>query len=149
VPDQHPVVSAVGLVIAYKSSAPPTVLSISRLVAFDPSTNKIVWKHDDVSTGGIAGGNSSPCNSPVTITAGGVALIGRSVALPSAPLGGGVIQAYDMKTGSLDWQLPVLINGSALPVVPRITPYAVNGKEYLAAYQSGALGPQVSVYALP
>jgi hypothetical protein len=60
-----------------------------------------------------------------------------------------MIQAYDIKTGSLDWQIPVLINGSPLPVVPRITPYAINGKEYLAAFQSGALGPQIGVYALP
>jgi hypothetical protein len=41
------------------------------------------------------------------------------------------------------------VNGSALPVIPRITPYAINGKEYLATYQDAALGPQVSVYALP
>jgi hypothetical protein len=60
-----------------------------------------------------------------------------------------VIQAYDVKTGNFDWQVPVLSNGSSLPVVPRIAPYAINGKEYLAAFQAGALGPQISVYALP
>jgi outer membrane protein assembly factor BamB len=148
-PDQHPVITNVGQVIAYKSSTPTTALSIARLVAFDPSTNKIVWKHDAVSTGGIGAGNSAPCSSPVTITAGGIALIGQIVPQSGSPLPGGVIQAFDIKTGSLDWQVPVTINGSALPVVPRLTPYAINGKEYLAAYQSGALGPQISVYALP
>ena len=60
-----------------------------------------------------------------------------------------MIQAYDMKTGNFDWQLPVMINGSPLPVVPRITPYAINGKEYIASYQDAAAGPQISVYAMP
>jgi outer membrane protein assembly factor BamB len=147
--DQHPVITNVGQVIALKTSSPLSVLSISRLVAFDPSTNKIVWKHDAVSTGGIAAGNSAPCSSPVTITASGIALIGQVVPQSGSPLPGGVIQAYDVKTGSLDWQVPVMINGLGLPVVPRLTPYAINGKEYLAAFQSGALGPQISVYALP
>jgi len=147
--DQHPVVSNVGAVIALKTSSLPNALSVSRLVAFDPSTNKIVWKHDDVSTGGIPAGNSSSCSSPVTITSSGLALIGRTVSTTRAPNGEGMIQAYDVKNGSLLWQIPVLVNGAPGPVIPRITPYALNGKEYLVSFTNGGTGPDISAYTLP
>jgi glucose dehydrogenase len=119
------------------------------LVAFDPSTNKIVWKHDDVSTGGIPAGNSSSCSSPVTITSSGLALIGRVAATSRSPNGEGFIQAYDIKNGNLLWQIPVLVNGAPAPVTPRITPYALGGKEYLVSFTNGGAGPDISTYALP
>jgi quinohemoprotein ethanol dehydrogenase len=149
-PDVHPVVNNVGNVIALKTSAVSTALSVSRLVAFDPSTNKIVWKHDDVSTGGTAAGNSAPCASPVTISAGGVAIIGRIVADSTHPSGIGMVQGYDVKTGALDWQFPLLVNGSTAIAVPRISLYSVGGKEYLVSFtHNAALGADVSAYTLP
>jgi alcohol dehydrogenase (cytochrome c) len=150
IPDQHPVVTNVGNVIALKTASVATALSISRLVAFDPSTNKIVWKHDDTSTGGLAAGNSAPCSSPVTISAGGVAIIGRIVASSSYPTGVSMIQGYDVKTGALDWQFPVLFNGTPAPAVPRIALYSVGGKEYLVSFMhSAVLGADISAYTLP
>src|SRR5207253_5565225 len=65
-------------VIQSKVSAPPSALRFSRLVAMNPATNKVVWTHDDVATGGIAAGKSASCSSQVTTTAGGLVLIGRS-----------------------------------------------------------------------
>src|SRR5581483_4012225 len=102
--DQHPVISNAGAIIQFRQSATPDSLTIARLVAFNPATNKIVWKHDEVSTGGIARGNATPCASPVTTTASGLALIGRIVATPQYPSGVGMVQAYDSKTGSMVWQ---------------------------------------------
>ena len=57
--DQHPVVKSVGFgnVTQLRTNSAPNAMSVSRLVAFNPSTNKIVWKHDELSTGGIANGN--------------------------------------------------------------------------------------------
>jgi glucose dehydrogenase len=148
--DQHPVISSSSGIIQWRTSTTPNSLSVARLVAFNPATNKIVWKHDEVSTGGIARGNSSSCSSPVTITASGLALIGRTVATPNAPLGSGMIQAYDVHTGNLLWQKEVLVHGFAAPVVPRLVPYMVNGKEYIATFvHSGSLGADLSAFALP
>jgi glucose dehydrogenase len=150
--DQHPVIKTLGFgnMTQLRSSTPVTALSISRLVAFSPATNKIVWKHDDLSTGGLAAGHSAPCSSDVTITKNGLALIGRTVATSQYPNGVGMIQAYSTKDGSFLWQVPVLVNGQAAPIVPRITPYMVGGKEYIASYSHLAtLGPDVSVFALP
>jgi alcohol dehydrogenase (cytochrome c) len=148
--DQHPVISAVGNVIQLKVGAVPNAVSISRLVAFNPATNSIAWKHDDTSTGGLPSGNSSACNSPVTTTAGGLALIGKVVATPAYPSGVSMIQAYDDKTGALAWQVPVLVNGKAVQVEPRITPYSINGKEYIVSFTNSPLaGPDVSAFALP
>ncbi len=148
--DQHPVISNAGQIIQWRSSTAPNALSIARLVAFNPATNRIAWKHDEVSTGGLARGNATPCASPVTTTASGLALIGRIVATPQYPNGVGMIQAYDAKTGALDWQLPVLVNGQAVPVVPRITPYSVGGKEYLVSFTHfSTAGPDISAYTLP
>ena len=150
--DQHAVVSGTGPASIYqlRFTAPPQALSISRLVAFDPATNKIVWKHDDLSTGGIQAGHSTGCASPVTTTASGLAIIGRIIATPQYPNGVGAIQAYDSKTGALLWQLPVLVNGQAVAVVPRITPYMVNGKEYLVSFTHfSTAGADISAYALP
>jgi len=148
--DQHPVISNALGIIQWRTSTVPNSTSISRLVAFNPATQQILWKHDDVSTGGIAAGKSTGCASPVTITAGGLALIGRTVPTANAPLGSGHIQAYDMKTGNLVWQKEVLVNGFAAPVVPRITPYMVNGKEYIVSFvHSAALGADLSAFALP
>src|SRR5581483_2554549 len=146
-PDVHAVVNNVGNVIALKTASVPKALSISRLVAFDPSTNKIVWKHDDISTGGLAAGASAPCSSPTTITAGGIVIIGRVVANSTYPTGAGYIQAYDIKTGNLVWQIPMLVNGSAAPVVPRLSVYSVGGKEYIASFtHSTVLGGDISVF---
>ena len=111
----------------------------------------MVWKHDDVSTGGIAAGNSAACASRVMTTAGGLALIGRTVATPQYPNGVGMIQAYDTKTGEGPlWQIPVLVNGQAIPIEPRLTPYSVNGKEYIVSFSHFATaGADVSAYTLP
>ena len=119
-------------------------------MAFNPATNLIVWKHDEVSTGGIANGNAASCASAVTTTASGLAIIGRVVATSQYPNGVAAIQAFNTKDGSLAWQIPVLVNGQAIPVVPRLTPYAVNGKEYLVSFTHFATaGADVSAFALP
>ncbi len=156
-PDQHPVISTIngngglGGVIQYKFSFVPEALSIARLVAFNPATNKIVWKHDENST--LAGpnkGSATSCSSPVTTTASGLALIGRVVVNSQYPNGVGMVQAFDSKTGNMVWQLPVLVNGAAVPVVPRITLYSVGGKEYLVSFSHfSTTGPDISAYALP
>jgi alcohol dehydrogenase (cytochrome c) len=148
--DQHPVISGVGNVIQLKVGSVPNSTTISRLVAFNPATNSIVWKHDDVSTGGLTAGHSTGCDSPVTTTASGLVLIGRIIATPAYPNGVGAIQAYDDKSGALLWQLPVLVNGKVVAVVPRITPYSVNGKEYIVSFTNfSTAGPDISAYALP
>jgi quinohemoprotein ethanol dehydrogenase len=150
--DQHPVIKTLGFgnMTQLRSSTPANALTISRLVAFNPATNKIVWKHDDVSTGGIAKGNSSSCASTVTTTGSGLALIGRTVATSQYPNGVGMIQAYSVKDVSFLWQFTVLINGQGLPSVPRITPYSVNGKEYIVSYfHLPTAGPDVSAFTLP
>ncbi len=148
--DQHPVISQVQSIIQWRTSSAPNALTISRLVAFNPATNKIVWKHDDLATGGPAAGRPATCVSPVTTTASGLSLIGRVVPMPQYPNGVGVIQAYDTKTGAFDWQIPVLVNGQAVPVVPRITPYMVNGKEYLVSFTHfSTAGADISAYTLP
>jgi len=149
--DQHPVISNAGSVIQLRAAFNPNSVSISRLVAFNPADNKIAWKHDDTTTGGFAKGNSTAgCDSPVTTTAGGIVLIGRIVATPTAPNGTAMIQAYDAKTGALLWQLPVMVDGKAVPVVPRISLYSVNGKEYLVSMTHfGPAGPDISAYSLP
>jgi len=148
--DQHPVISSSGAIIQWRSSTSPNSLSIARLVAFNPATNKIVWKHDEVSTGGIARGNATPCSSPVTTTASGLALIGRIVATPQYPNGVGMIQAFDATTGNLDWQVPVLVNGQAVAVVPRITPYSIGGKEYIVSFTHfSTAGADISAFTLP
>ena len=148
--DQHPVISNAGAIVQFRQSATPNSLSIARLVAFNPATNKIVWKHDEVSTGGIANGNAAPCSSTVTATASGLALIGRIVATPQYPSGVGMVQAYDSKTGSMVWQFPVLVNGQAVATVPRISLYSVGGKEYIVSFTHfSTAGPDISAYALP
>jgi outer membrane protein assembly factor BamB len=148
--DQHPVVSNAGSIVQFRSSSAPGSLSIARLVAFDPTVNKIVWKNDELSTGGIASGNATPCASPVTTTASGLALIGRIVATPQYPNGVGMVQAFDAKTGAFAWQFPVLVNGQAVATVPRITPYSVGGKEYIVSFTNfSTAGPDISAYTLP
>ncbi len=148
--DQHPVISNAGSIVQFRSSTAPGSTSIARLVAFNPAVNKIVWKHDEVSTGGIAAGNATPCASPVTTTASGLAIIGRIMATPQYPNGVGMVQAYDARTGALAWQFPVLVNGQAVAVVPRITLYSVGGKEYLVSFTHfSTAGPDVSAYTLP
>jgi len=148
--DQHPVISNAGSITQFRSSTAPNSLSIARLVAFNPATNKIVWKHDEVSTGGIPQGKATPCSSPVTTTASGLALIGRIVATPQYPNGVGMIQAFDAGTGNMVWQIPVLVNGQAVATVPRITPYSVGGKEYIVSFTNfSTAGPDISAYALP
>jgi hypothetical protein len=103
-----------------------------------------------VSTGGIAAGNSAPCSSQVTTTAGGLALIGRTIVTPQYPNGVGAIQGYSMSNGALDFTIPVLVNGTAAPIIPRITTYSVGGKQYIVSFSHfGTLGPDVSAYALP
>src|SRR5581483_9497661 len=148
--DQHPVISNALGVIQLRWASPPNALTIARLVAFNPATNKIVWKHDEVSTGGPTQGNATQCASPVTTTASGLALIGRVVFNSQYPNGVGTVQAFDSKTGNMVWQLPVLVNGQPVPTVPRITLYAVGGKEYLVSFTHfSTAGPDISAYALP
>ena len=155
--DQHPVISQIfgngglGGVMQLKTSSLPQALSIARLVAFDPATNKVAWKHDEVSTiGGPSKGTATPCSSPVTTTASGLALIGRVVFSTQYPGGVGMVQAFDAKTGALDWQLPVLVNGQPVPTVPRITLYSDGGKEYLVSFTHfSTAGADISAYALP
>jgi len=146
--DQHPVVR--GNVIQLSYIFPPSAQSTSRLVAFNPATNKIVWKHDDDTTGGIAAGKPGFCSSQVTTTASGLALIGRTVVTDQYPNGVGMIQAYSMTNGAFLWQVPVLVNGTAAPVIPRITTYSVGGKQYIVSFTHfGTLGPDLSAYTLP
>jgi len=148
--DQHPVINHAIAMTQLRNSTAPNSLSIARLVAFDPATNKIAWEHDEVSTDGIGAGNATPCASPVTTTASGLALIGRVVATPQYPDGVGMIQAYDAKTGSLDWQIPVLVDGQGIPAVPRITPYSISGREYVVSFTDfSTAGPDISAFTLP
>jgi len=150
--DVKPVIKSNGFgnMTQLRSSATPNALSIARLVAFNPATNKVVWKHDEVSTGGFAKGNAAPCSSQVTITASGLALIGRTVSTTSAPAGEGMIQAFDENTGNLLWQVPVLVNGQTVPIIPRITTYMAGGKQYIVSFSHfSTAGPDVSAYALP
>jgi len=149
--DQHPVVSNVFGIIQLRIATVPTALSVARLAAFDPATNKLVWKHDENTTlAGPNAGTATSCSSPVTTTASGLALIGRVVINTQYPNGVGMVQAFDVNDGNLVWQLPVLVNGQAVPIVPRITLYSVNGKEYLASFSHfSTAGADVSAYTLP
>ena len=87
---------------------------------------------------------------PIT-TASGLTLIGRTVATPQFPAPGvGMIQAYSTKDGSFLWQIPVLVNGQALPIEPRLTPYSVGGKEYIVSFSHfTTAGADISAYTLP
>jgi len=148
--DQHPVISNAGAIIQWRTSTTPNSTSMFRLVAFNPATNKVVWKNDELTTGGLARGNKAPCNSNVTTTANGLTLIGRTIATASAPLGSGFIQAFETKTGKLVWQKEVFVNGSAAPVVPRLSTYSVNGKQYLVSFvHSTVLGADITAFTLP
>jgi len=149
--DQHPVVSNALGVIQLRFTAPADVLSVARLIAFNPATNKVVWKHDENATlAGPNAGTATPCSSPVTTTASGLVLIGRVVLNSQYPNGVGMIQAFDAGTGNLDWQIPVLVNGQAVPTAPRITPYSVSGKEYIVSFTHfSTAGADISAYALP
>jgi outer membrane protein assembly factor BamB len=149
--DQHPVISNAGQIIQLRSSSAPGSTTIARLVAFNPATNSIVWKHDETSTGGIAAGNATPCASPVITTASGLSIIGRTVATSQYPTGTAMIQAFNTSSGQLAWQIPVLVNGQAVPTVPRLAVYSDNGKEYLVSFThfNAAVGADVSAYALP
>jgi glucose dehydrogenase len=152
VSDQHPIVKAgaFGNITQLRTTTLPGALTVARLVAFNPVTNTIVWKHDEVSTGGIPNGNASSCASAVNTMASGLSIIGRVIATSQYPNGVAAIQAFNTKDGSLAWQIPVLVNGQAIPVVPRLTPYAVNGKEYLVSFTNFATaGADVSAFALP
>jgi glucose dehydrogenase len=153
-PDLHPVIRTLGFggVTQLRSSSPPNALRFSRLVAINPANNTVVWKHDDVGTGGIAAGNSAPCHSPVITTASNLTIIGRTVATSQYPNPGvGMIQAYDTKTGAGPlWQIPVLVNGQAIPIEPRLTLYSVGGKEYIVSFSHfTTAGADVSAYTLP
>src|SRR5579862_3503886 len=151
--DQHPVISGQGPAAIYqlRFTTPPNALVTARLVAFNPATNTIVWKHDENATlAGPNAGSATGCASPVTTTASGLALIGRVVKTSQYPAGVGMIQAFDANTGNLDWQIPVLVNGQAIPVVPRITPYELNGKEYIVSFTHfTTAGADISAYTLP
>ena len=79
-----------------------------------------------------------------------VLALGRTVATPDYPNGVGAIQAYSMDNGNFLWQVPVLVNGTAAPVIPRLTTYSVGGKQYIVSFTHfGTLGPDVSAFALP
>jgi len=148
--DQHPVISSSGAIIQLRTSQVPGAQTIARLVAFNPATNKIAWKHDEDSTGGIPAGKATGCASPVTTTASGLVLIGRIVATPQYPTGVGMIQAFDVNTGNLDWQIPVLVNGQAVATVPRLAVYSVNGQEYIVSFTHfSTAGADISAYTLP
>jgi len=148
--DQHPVISNGGAIIQLRFSAAPNALTVARLVAFDPADNKVVWKHDELSTGGFLAGNAAPCASPVTATASGLVLIGRAVENAQYPEGVAMVQAFDASTGTMEWQLPVLIDGEAIAAVPRITLYSVGGREYLVSFTHfSTAGADISAYTLP
>jgi len=150
--DQHPVIKAGGFggVTQLRTTTAPNALTIARLVAFNPATQSVVWQHDEVSTGGFARGNAAPCSSAVITTASGLAIIGRTVATTQYPNGIGMIQAFDMSTGNLDWQIPVLVNGQAIPIIPRLTTYSAGGKQYIVSFSNfSTAGPDVSAYTLP
>src|SRR5579862_5399634 len=158
--DQRPVITAanggnggggLGGVMQQLRASVPNATMTAGLVAFNPATNTIVWKHEENAT--LAGpnkGTATLCTSSVTTTASGVALIGRVVNTAQYPGGVGMIQAFDVNTGNLDWQIPVLVNGQAVPTVPRITLYSVGGKEYIVSFTHfSTAGPDVSAYTLP
>jgi glucose dehydrogenase len=148
--DQKPVISNAGAIIQWRTSTTPNSTSISRLIAFNPATNKIVWKFDELSTGGIARGNKLPCNSNITTTANGLTLRGTTIATPNAPNGSGFIQAFSTRTGALLWQKEVLVNGGPAAVVPRLSTYSVGGKQYLVSFvHSTALGADITAFTLP
>jgi len=152
VADQNPVVrsGSFGNVTQFRSNTAPNAKSVMRLVAFNPATNKIVWTHDELSTNGIAAGNASSCASAVTTMGSGITIIGRIIPSSSNPAGVAAIQGFSTKDGTLLWQVPLLIQGQAVATVPRITPYSVNGKEYIVAFTSLAtVGNDVSAFALP
>ena len=66
------------------------------------------------------------------------------------PSGVAMIQGYDVKTGALDWQFPVLVNGFVAAVVPRISLYSVGGTEYLVSFtHNAAVGADISAFTLP
>jgi glucose dehydrogenase len=123
--DVHEVEGNVASFLAIKTAYSPTGLSVGRLLAINVATDTIAWKTDTP-------GNS--CSSPVTTTASGLVLIGRS---------NGAIQAYNDTTGALDWQIQ-----NAVPTIGRFTLYSDGGKEYLVNYTSSAVGETLSAYSL-
>jgi outer membrane protein assembly factor BamB len=148
--DQHPVITNVGAIIQWQISTPTDATSYARVVAFKPGTGKVVWRFDESTTGGIAAGNATQCDSSVTATAGGLVLIGRVVATKDFPNGGAFIQAIDSASGKFLWQIPVLLNGRAVPSSPRLSTYSVGGKQYLVSFMHSAVfGADVTAFALP
>ena len=130
----------------------PSSTSISRLVAFNPATSKIVWKHDDVSTGGIAAGNPRVLREP-----------GDDDREAGSPSSGGPSRRRSTRSEAghpglrhedgRTWsgRRRSSSNGVAAAVVPRITPYSVNGKEYIVSFvaQRPRWAPDISAFALP
>jgi outer membrane protein assembly factor BamB len=148
--DQHPVISNSGAIIQWRTSTPVDAVSFARVVAFNPATGKNVWKFDETTTGGVAAGAATTCDSSVTATASGLVLIGRVVATKDYPNGGAFIQGFDSKTGKFLWQIPVLLNGQPTPASPRLSTYSVNGKQYVVSFMhSAVLGADVTAFALP
>ena len=113
--------------LAIKTSYSPTGVNVGRLIALNPATDTIAWS---VNT------PNNTCGSNVTTTASGLVLISR---------GSGAIQAYDAKTGAMDWQFTNADTSST----PRFTLYAAGGKEYIVSYTSSAdKGEVLSAYSL-
>ena len=111
---------------------------------------RIVAGFEEPTTGGIAAGNATNCDSEVTATASGLLVIGRVVATKDTPNGGAFIQGFDAASGKFLWQIPVLLNGQATPAIPRLSTYSVNGKQYIVSFMhSAALGADVTAFALP
>ena len=58
-----------------------------------------------------------------------------------------------MANGNLEFTIPVLVNGTAAPIIPRITTYAAGGKQYIVSFSGISFqrtsGADISAYALP
>jgi len=96
--------------LGIRTSSSAAAPNISRVVAVNPTTNKVVWRHDDA---------GQTCSSQVLVTGSGLVMISRP---------NGSIQAYNDKTGDLVWTLPTTSS-----TIPRFSIYGIRGKEYLIA----------------
>jgi PQQ-dependent dehydrogenase (methanol/ethanol family) len=112
--------------LSIKTTSVPGANNQGKLIALNMTNNSIAWQDKF--------GQNQTCGSPVTTTASGLVLIGRS---------NGAIQAYNDMTGALEWSIQ-----NADPTLPRFSLYTAGGKEYLASYTNGSTGGQINAYSL-
>ncbi len=92
------------------SSTAPGIKEYGLITAFDSNTDKIVWQKRTPWPIAFGGG--------ATATEGGLVFHGEP---------DGNLQAYDAKTGDLDWQFQ-----TGAPAQGAVVTYAVDGKQYVA-----------------